>query len=153
MTTTSRRRVVTVKLDTAKASLAKRGARVTIELPSGATVHGRISHVGTVAVAPASSDSTSSAATITVTIALSTRKATLDQAPVTVRLEQNRVKDVLAIPVTALLAQPGGKFAVQVVSGGTRRIVPVTPGLFTSGFVQIDGDGLAEGQRVTNAAV
>jgi hypothetical protein len=159
MTTTSTRRVVTVALATTKASLATTGKRVTVTLPSGDNMHGNIGSVGKVATTPASSSTSASSSatsspTIKVTIGLSQSRTGLDQAPVTVRFEQSRRKNVLAIPVTALLAQPGGKFAVQLVqTGGTQRTVAVQPGLYTSGYVEITGAGVAAGQRVTNAAV
>jgi putative peptidoglycan binding protein len=159
LTTTSTRRQVTVALDTTKATLAKKGARVAVVLPSEKTVRGRITSVGKVATAAPSEEqstgsSSSTEATIEVKIRLSSRKTALDQAPVTVRFERARRKDVLAIPVTALLARPGGNFAVQLVqAGGTRKVVPVEPGIYTSGYVEIAGAGLQQGQRVTNAAV
>jgi multidrug efflux pump subunit AcrA (membrane-fusion protein) len=147
-----------VALPTTKSALAKLGQRVTVKLPSGSDVHGPISSVGKVATSASTTSGTTSStpteATIKVTIRLLESRGSLDQAPVTVRFEQSRRKNVLAIPVTALLARPGGTFAVQVVeAGGTRRTVPVQTGLYTSGYVEIDGAGLRPGMHVTNAAI
>jgi len=158
LTTTSTRRLVTVALDTTKSTMAKEGARVTVVLPSAEKVGGRISSVGKVATAPPSEEpsagsSSGTTATIEVKIRLFSRKTALDQAPVTVRFEQSRRKDVLAIPVTALVAQPGGRFAVQLVQASGTRVVTVRPGLYTSDYVEIAGAGLRPGQRVTNAEV
>ena len=53
--------------------------------------------------------------------------------------------------MTALLAQPGGGYAVEVTgAGGRHRLVAVTPGLFddAAGLVQVTGSGLAAGQQV-----
>jgi multidrug efflux pump subunit AcrA (membrane-fusion protein) len=74
----------------------------------------------------------------------------LDQAPVTVNITTASVKNVLAVPVGALLARSPGGYVVEVADpGNTRRYVPVRPGIFddTSGLVQVTGV-LAPGQRV-----
>ncbi len=158
LTTTSTRREVLVALVTTNASLARTGARVTIELPSGPKAGGRIRSVSKVATAvptaPGASPTADATATIAVRIGLFSRAAALDRAPVTVRFEKQRRRDVMAIPVTALLVAPGGRSAVQLVqAGGSRRVVAVAPGLYTSGYVEIAGRGLRPGQRVINAEV
>jgi hypothetical protein len=153
MTTTSTRKIVSVDLETAYADLARVGSKVSIELPSGDNVTGRVSSVGKVATLPEGEDVDSSDATVEVTIRFRGKDRTsgLDRAPVDVEFERNRAKDVLAVPVTALMAQSGGGFAVEVRERGGRRIVPVETGLYTSGHVEIEGEGLREGMAVTNA--
>jgi len=159
LTTTSTSRRVSVALDTTRSALARRAARVSIELPSGKRVDGRISSIGKVAAAtpareaPAPSSSSVSA-TIEVKIRLLTARAGLDRAPVTVRFEKSRRRDVLAIPVTALMARPGGRFAVQLADArATPRVITVVPGLYADGYVEVAGAGLRVGRRITNAAV
>jgi hypothetical protein len=62
---------------------------------------------------------------------------------------------VLAVPATALLALAGGGYAVEVVErSGNHRLVGVTTGIFDdqSGLVEVDGTGLAAGQKVVVAS-
>jgi len=61
------------------------------------------------------------------------------------------VHNVLAVPVTALLALAGGGYAVEVVTtDGTHQLVSVAAGLFddAAGLVQVTGSGLAAGLHV-----
>ncbi|MCC2312790.1 hypothetical protein [Cellulomonas xiejunii] len=47
--------------------------------------------------------------------------------------------EVLAVPLAALTAGPGGESRVELVEDGTSRLVEVTTGLAASGFVEITG--------------
>jgi len=144
---TSDQHVVTILLSTAQQTEVAAGDTVTITLPDGASTPGTISEVGTVA------SGTAGNATITVTVTLTNPAAagTLDQAPVTVYITTaSSSGPVLAVPVAALLAQSSGRYAVEVIgAGGTRRLVPVTVGIFddNSGMVQVTG-ALTPGERV-----
>jgi uncharacterized membrane protein YgcG len=95
---------------------------------------------------------TGTSATVTVLVSLTHPKAAgkLNQAPVTVLITTGRASNVLTVPVDALLAQPHGGYAVEVVSGGRHHLVKVTPGMFddAAGLVQVSGSGLSAGQRV-----
>ena len=55
--------------------------------------------------------------------------------------------EVLAVPLAALTAGPGGESRVEVIDGDETRLVEVETGLSAEGFVEITGD-IAEGDRV-----
>lgn len=147
LTYTGTAQIVTVNLDVKLQQLAKKGAGATVELPGGDTVKGKITKVGTVATRP-SQESDESTVKITVALRERTAAAGLDQAPVQVQLTSERHPDVLAVPVSALLALPDGGYGVQVVQGAAVRTVSVETGMFADGKVEITGTGLAEGMKV-----
>jgi hypothetical protein len=152
LTATSTARQVTVNLDADQQSEIKAGDHVAITLPNDRTTPGVVSSVGAVATT-ASGSNTSSSPTITVQISPTDPHATgsLDQASVQVTITTATVHNVLAVPVTALLALAGGGYAVEVVTtDGTHQLVSVAAGLFddAAGLVQVTGSGLAAGQRV-----
>jgi hypothetical protein len=171
--TTSTKQIVTVDLDASKQSEAKVGERVTVEMPAGNTVHGRVSAVSSVAQSSSGSgsgngnngsgsgngngngnngNSGSSGSTVPVTITLAHPHAGagLDQAAVSVNFAQARANHVLSVPVTALLATGGGGYAVQAAAA-PHQLIPVTTGLFAAGYVQISGQGIHPGLQVTDS--
>jgi hypothetical protein len=165
VTTSSLERDATVSLAVTDASIVAVGDRVQVTLPSGSTVGGRVSAIGTVASSSSSSSSnnqggatnqtgassSTSSATVDVTITLANTRGlgTLAEAPVTVAFAQERATGVLAVPTTALLTLADGTFAVEVAdAGGRTDLVRVTPGLFAAGgYVGIQG-AIREGDRV-----
>ncbi|WP_018656729.1 peptidoglycan-binding protein [Actinomadura flavalba] len=144
LTVASTRRSVHVDLDAAKQDLAREGAPVTVELPDGRTVKGRIASVDRVATKK------QDATTIGVDVELDAKAETgrFDEAPVTVELAGERRENVLSVPVEALLALREGGFGVEVGD----RVVAVTTGAFGGGRVEISGAGITEGVRVGVAA-
>jgi hypothetical protein len=146
----SLRREIVVDIPATRQRLARTGDGVTVELPTGDEARGRITGVGKVAEQPAEEGGD---ATIEVTVALrgkAARGTGLDQAPVDVGFAVEQREGVLTVPVKALLARDGGGFAVEVVQGGTPRVVPVQTGLSADGLVEIEGD-VREGDTVVTA--
>ncbi|KAA9374764.1 efflux RND transporter periplasmic adaptor subunit [Microbispora cellulosiformans] len=144
----STRREVTVALNAYQQSDVVTGDKVLITLPTGKTTPGEVSSVGKVAEKK-NDDST----TITVRIRPEKPKDTgrLDQAPVQVSIVTDTAKDVLSVPVNALLALAGGGYALEVVeANGSHRLIPVEVGLFddAAGVVEVRGEGLQVGQNV-----
>ncbi len=74
----------------------------------------------------------------------------LDQASVSVNFVQSKARNVLSVPVTALLATSGSTFAVQEAAS-PRKLIPVTTGLFAAGYVEISGSGIYPGLKVTDS--
>ncbi len=152
---TSTRRGVLVDLAVGKVSYAVVGAPVTVTLPTGATVPGTVTRVGSVATASdgdggggSGDGGGSSASTVRVEIALTRERAAarFTSAPVDVDLVAQERRGVLSVPVEALLATTTG-YAVTVVDGAAHRQVAVRTGLFARGRVEVTGD-LRAGDRV-----
>ena len=159
LSATSTTPIVTVSLDVSSEGLVNRADRVLITLPDGTTTTtGRVTWVSPVAVVESSDGSSSqgqNGPTIPVRIRLNKPRqaAGFDQAPVEVIITRQDHPGVLAVPVTALLARPGG-YAVEVVAANARRLVPVSTGLFddATGIVEVQGPGLEAGMQVEVAS-
>jgi hypothetical protein len=157
LTYTADIRVVTVTAPAANVTWAVPGTAVSVTLPAGATVSGSVAAVGTEASSPTvqdgangAQDGSSANATVPVTVSIADQAAlgTLDKAPVDVRYTVQQRANVLAVPVTALLAPLGGGYALEIVEGTASRIVPVETGLFADGLVEVRGAGIAAGMTV-----
>ena len=174
---TSTTREVQVALDASQQTSVAVGDRVSITLPNNRTTPGVVSLVGAVATCPASSGSggsglgsaapgtdicssaSSGSSTPTITVGVTPSRpaatGTWDQAPVQVGITTARVRGAVAVPVTALLARPGGGYAVEVAGAdASSHLVAVSLGLFddAEGLVAVTGSGLAAGQVVVVAS-
>jgi multidrug efflux system membrane fusion protein len=140
-------RVATVELDVADQRLAKKGAKVDVTLPDGTEVPARISEVETT-VEEAENPDQEDTTKINVTIAFAKAPAGLNEASVEVLFVASQAKDVLTVPINALLALAEGGYGLQVVDGTSTKIVAVETGLFADGRVEVSGGGVAEGTTV-----
>ena len=70
----------------------------------------------------------------------------------TVLVEREAARDVLAVPVAALVALAEGGYALErVAADGTTSLVGVEIGTIVDGIVEVTGD-VAEGDTVVTAA-
>ncbi|MCG5472811.1 peptidoglycan-binding protein [Micromonospora sp. LAH09] len=153
LTYTGTSRVVTVELDVDDQRLAKQDAKVTVTLPDGREVAGAISTVETIVqagAAGANGQSGDPETKIQVTVAVTDPKALtgFDQASADVTFTVSERRDVLTVPVAALLALAEGGYGVQVAEGDASRVVAVTTGLFADGRVEVTGTAVTEGMTV-----
>gem|GEM_PF-3433956 len=138
---TSTQRMVSVPLGIADHDYARAGDSVIVTLPTGVEIPGVISDVSTVFDAQGLADTE---------IAIPDQDAlgTLEAASVDVEFVVGRRTDVLAVPVTALLALPDGRFGVEIVANDSTRLTAVSTGLFARGNVEISGPDIVEGLPV-----
>lgn len=141
-------KLVRVDLKLTDQTLATVGAKVTIALPGGKNITGTVTSVGVPTEKEANGNKE---VVVPVVIALDHPAAAgeLQQATVTVNFATEKRKNVLSVPVEALLALDANTFGVEVVqkNGKTKRF-RVKTGLFAAGRVEVSGDGIAEGQKV-----
>ena len=150
--------IVSVPVPVTQTFLVHRGDRVTVTVPSGGSTTGRVVAVSPVAASPSGDNANQSngpngpqqaSVPALVTLDRPSVAANLDQAPVTVSVIDRSVSNVLAVPITSLVALAGGGYAVWVdAPGAARRLVGVSPGLFADTLVQVTAPTLQVGDRV-----
>jgi len=145
-------RTVSVPVDPALPPVSV-GERVSIVLPSLARTPGRVTAIGPVpATAGSGSGSSGAPDVITVTPDMPGVTGTGTGVPVQVSLTVASARQVLAVPVSALLALAGGGYGLEIVlRSGADRLIGVTPGSFAGGLVQVSGAGLVPGTKVVVA--
>jgi hypothetical protein len=148
LTATETARIATVDLDVADQRLAKVGATVQVTLPDGSVLPGRITDAETVVVPGEGQQPDTTNVEVKIGFAAGKTPRGVDQAAVTVAFTAAQRKDVLTVPVAALLALAEGGYGVQVVDGATTKIVAVQTGLFASGRLEVTGAGLTAGTVV-----
>ncbi|MET0418379.1 MAG: peptidoglycan-binding protein [Actinoplanes sp.] len=154
LTGTSTNRAVIAELDTEERAGVRVGALVEVALPDTDPLPGRVLEIGQVATAPADEESDGpqppvdpDAATVPLVIGFRPPHGfTLDQAPVNIDITTGVRRNVLLIPVAALLARSGGGYQVRLADGSP---VPVEPASFDESTGQVEiSSGLSEGQSV-----
>ncbi|WUW22823.1 peptidoglycan-binding protein [Streptomyces sp. NBC_01463] len=166
VTYTSTSRMVTINAPANETRWAGRGTTVSVDLPDGSSVPATVASVGKDAsasnsgkegeAAGAGEGSGEAAATVAVVIVFKDQESLgrLQSGPVTVRYVAKRRKDVLAVPVAALIALAEGGYGLEGADedgtgdGSPSRFVPVGTGLFAGGKVEVSGAQVREGMKV-----
>jgi len=149
LTVTDTARVVTVSLDVDDQRLARKGAKVRLTTPDGEDIGGRITKVESVVEEGDGPDAEpETLIEVTISVDKPAAVAAYDQASVDVDFTASERKDVLTVPVAALLALAEGGYGVELVEGSSSRIIAVETGLFADGRVEVRGAGLTEGATV-----
>ncbi len=141
-------KVVTTEVPSSMRSLLPVGAKVDVKLPDGITTQAVVESVDP----PVEKEDKSGQKSVKVPVQLSLTDAAAAEAyaDVTVNVVTTRTiaTGVLAVPVRALLAEPGGKYAVEVIKNGAATRVPVELGSFADDLVEITSGDLNEGDKV-----
>jgi hypothetical protein len=146
-------KAVSVEIDASRADDLRAGQKVQITLPDSSITGGTVSSVSSNVQSDRSdgADPASDGPKVQVVIAVDKASAirNISSADVDVRFTGTTERNVLAVPVGALLALSGGGYGVQI-SGGALTAVKV--GLFADGMVQITGTGITAGTRVVTTS-
>ncbi|HYN97344.1 MAG TPA: peptidoglycan-binding protein [Pilimelia sp.] len=150
-------RVITTTVERADAGWATSGVKVTVTLPSGRAIPGTVDGIGEEATAAGPVGDTAepgeggdAATRVPVTVAVADQKAlaAADTGTVEVRRVAKERRNVLTVPVSALLALAEGGYGLEVADGASPRIVAVRAGMFADGRVEVTGAGVDAGMNV-----
>lgn len=138
--------VVSVRLPAEDQELIVAGDSVTVVMPNGDEEVASVTNVGNIAIR---SQEFGTYFEVEITLDRQGAAAGLDEAPVDVDVIDDRVENVLVVPVTALLALGEGGYAVEIDEGGGQtRLVAVEAGMYADGSVEVTSSELEVGMKV-----
>lgn len=132
-------RFITVQV-TGESDWTRNGTRVRVRLPNGKTTSGTVNRTRS----PSGDSPSEGGGGATVRITLDTNAPRSPTGDVQVTYVTAQRRQVLAVPVIALIALAEGGYGVQLEDGD---YVPVKPGLYADGLVEINGDA-TDGTRI-----
>ncbi|MFK0295833.1 peptidoglycan-binding protein [Streptomyces sp. NPDC090442] len=162
LTVASTRPVVRASLDKTDRALAARGTRVEIALPSGGTVRGKVSGTAApggsasaeqgAAAGSGAAPSQDGATDVEITLDGGAKLRSKDQqGTLSVKFVSESRRNVLTVPVEAVVALREGGYGLQVVQGTGTHMVRIQTGLTADGRIEVSGTGLTEGTKVGTA--
>jgi hypothetical protein len=152
-------RIAVAPFDPADPTPATEGEPLSVELPDGSELDGHVLSIGPVTSGPPSSgDGPSSSGSsgssgpgsqfaLIARVDSSSAGSLADGTPVSILVNVGDLRDVLAVPVDALVAISPDQSAVELATHGTHVMRPVHTGVFAGGYVEIRS-GVASGDRV-----
>ena len=157
--------IVTTSESSTQLGLLTQGQTVEVQLPDNSIVPGKVTSVGGSTGSSSSSGSSggsgggsgASSSSTAATVALNNPALgnSIAGSSVNVIVTTDSVRNVLAVPLGALLATSSGQFIVQVpTASGTLSDVKVNPTVYddTRGIVAVPSANLTPGERVVVAA-
>ncbi|MEU7575991.1 peptidoglycan-binding protein [Streptomyces sp. NPDC041068] len=158
---TGTERIIGVDLDVQYEDLVEKGTKATVTLPDDKTVQAEVTDIGTPSTSKGDSgsggsedsgsgDSGNEDPTLPVELTVKDQKGLgrYQAAAVDVTLKAETRKDVLVVPVNALVAREGGGYALEVVTANGTEHRPVELGMFADSKVEVSGSGIKEGTVV-----
>ena len=139
---------VRTSIEVADKELIAIGSNVKVELPDESKVSGTIREIGSIAVWPQGNQTGNPLLDVSVSIDGNIVFHQWTGAVVTVSITQKLVEGVLAVPIPSLVALLGGGYGLEVLEGDSTKLVAVETGVYDDGWVEVKGEGLAEGTKV-----
>ncbi|GAA1364753.1 HlyD family efflux transporter periplasmic adaptor subunit [Brevibacterium luteolum] len=138
----------TAEVQPKQLDLLQEGQEVTVGLPNGKQTEGVVEKVEPAVEKADSSGEKSVKVPVRVALKDPPSADSYANVPVSVLASRTVAENVLAVPVRALLAEPGGGFTLEVVKDDAVERVPVELGRFADDMVEITGGELAAGDQV-----
>jgi hypothetical protein len=149
LSTTSTSKVITVLADQSEAATVDNGDHATVALSDGTTTPAKVTSVGTALQTQDGGDPSSPKLTITLVLDQPSKLKQVDSADLQVSFAAQTHKQVLTVPISALLALQEGGYALQTPAGA---LIAVKTGIFADGQVEVSGTGINEGMTVVTTS-